>query len=102
MDSERNDDALTSEPGDHVYGKTPGAGDWKRIAQTVLLIALVVYTVLFFVNNNELTEVNFVFTTITVKLVWVLIGTFIVGAIVMYLILWLRGRRKRKAAKKKS
>lgn len=100
MDSKQNDSALS--PDEHVYGQTPGTKDWKRIARVVLLVALVIYTVLFFASNNQPTTVSLVVTSVTISLIWVLIGTFLAGMLVMYLISYTRGRKRRKAAKNKS
>lgn len=104
MDSKRNDQPASGtgaeQADDHVYGQTPGAGDWKRIARIVLLVALVLWTVLFFASNRETTTVSLVVTSIEIPLIWVLIGTFLAGMIVMYLLTYLRGRKRRKAAKK--
>lgn len=86
---------------DHVYGKAPGPGDWKRTVRIVLLALLVLFAVAFFGSNREQTTVSFVFTTVSVPLIWVLIGTFIAGMLVMYLLMYLRGRKRRKAAKAK-
>lgn len=72
-------------------------GGWRSIVRTSLLIILVVYTVLFFLWNQDPVEVSLVVTTVTVPLVWVLLGTFLLGAAVMYLWMYRRKRAKRKA-----
>lgn len=82
---------------DQVYGKPPGAADWRRITRLSLLIILVVLAVLFFMGNLDSVEVSLVVTTVNVPLVWVLLGTFLLGAAVMYLLLYLRKRAVRKA-----
>jgi uncharacterized integral membrane protein len=82
---------------DHVYGRPPGAGDWKRIVRMVLLAVLIVFTLLFFLLNRESVEVSLVVTTVTIPLIWILIGTFLLGALVMYLLMYLRRRAGRKA-----
>ncbi len=81
---------------DQVYGKPPGAGDWKRISRIVALGVLVVYVVLFFVLNQETVPVSLVVTTVTIPLIWILVGTFIMGGVVTYLLLYLRRRSARK------
>ena len=91
---------IYSGDGDERYGKPPGAGDWKPIARAVALVALVVFTVLFFLRNRDSVEVSLVVTTVTIPLIWILIGTFLLGAAVMYLLLMLRRRSARKARKK--
>lgn len=88
-----------SERPDHVYGRPPGAGDWRRITRMVLLAVLVVFTVLFFALNRKNVEVSLVVTTVTIPLIWILIGTFLLGALVMYLAMYLRRRAGRKARK---
>lgn len=85
---------------DLVYGKPPGAGDWRRITRMVALVLMVAYVVLFFLLNRESVEVSLVVTTATIPLVWVLLGTFVLGALVMYLLLYLRQRAGRKAQAK--
>lgn len=93
---------LKPERKDQVYGKPPGASDWRRITRLSLLIILVVLVVLFFMGNLDSVEVSLVVTTVNVPLVWVLLGTFLLGAAVMYLLLYLRkraGRRARAAEK---
>lgn len=83
-----------------VYGSPPGASDWKRIARMVALAVLVVYAVLFFLMNRQDVAVSLVVTTVNVPLVWILLGTFLVGALAMYLLLHLRKRAAKKAAKR--
>ncbi|MFN8182920.1 MAG: LapA family protein [Candidatus Nanopelagicales bacterium] len=84
---------------DHVYGSPPGAGDWRRITRLVLLAVLVIFTVLFFLRNRETVEVSLVVTTVTIPLIWILLGTFLLGAAVTYLLLYVRRRADRKAQK---
>ena len=90
---------LNSEGEEHRYGKPPGPGDWKPIARVVALVVLVVFSLLFFLLNRETVEVSLVVTTVTIPLIWILIGTFLAGAAVMYLLLMLRRRSARKARK---
>lgn len=101
MDADRNDDALTSptldQHDDHVYGQGPSSGNWKRTSRSILLVVLVVWSVLFFLWNRDPTKVSLVFTSVTVPLVWILLADFLVGALVMYLVIWLRRRKRRKA-----
>ena len=82
---------------DHVYGTPPGAGDWRRITRLVLLAVLVIFTVMFFMLNRASVEVSLVVTTVTIPLIWTLIGTFLLGAVFMYLLLYVRRRAERKA-----
>ncbi len=82
---------------DHVYGKPPGTGDWRRITRLVLLTVLAIFTVLFFAFNFETVEVSLVVATVNVPLVLVLIGTFLLGAGFMYLFMFRRQRSARKA-----
>lgn len=77
---------------DHVYGKPPGVGDWKRISRLTGLAVLVVYAVLFFLMNRDAVSVSLVVTTVSIPLVWVLIGTFLAGALAAYLISLVRRR----------
>lgn len=100
MDSEPKDDKAlpADESGPHVYGQPPGTSDWRRVTRLALLIALVVWLVLFFLWNRDATEVSLVVTTVTVPLVWILLGVFLLGMLVMYLLMFLRQRRKRKVA----
>jgi uncharacterized integral membrane protein len=84
------------ERGEHVYGKPPGAGDWKRISRLVALGVLIVYTLLFFLLNRNTVEVNLVVTTASIPLVWILIGTFLLGVLAAYLLSYLRRRAARK------
>jgi uncharacterized integral membrane protein len=79
------------ERGEHVYGKPPGAGDWKRISRLVALGVLIVYTLLFFLLNRNTVEVNLVVTTASIPLVWILIGV-----LAAYLLSYLRRRAARK------
>ncbi len=82
-----------------VFGRTPGAGDWKRITRIAALVVLVIYVVLFFLWNGEKVEVSLVVTTVTTPLVFVLILAFLLGAAVTYLLMYLRRRAVRKARK---
>lgn len=82
---------------DYRYGKPPGAREWRPIARVVALVVLVVFTVMFFLLNRETVEISLVVTTVSIPLIWVLIGTFLAGAAVMYLLLMLRRRSSRKA-----
>jgi uncharacterized integral membrane protein len=90
---------VQSERQDYVYGAPPGARDFRRIARIVALVVLVVFAVLFFLLNRDSVEVSLVVTTVTIPLVWILIGTFLMGALAMYLFQYLRGRAVRKARK---
>lgn len=83
-------------PRQDVYGKPPGAGDWKRVSRLALLGLLVVFTILFFAFNLDNVEVSLVVTTVSIPLVVVLIGTFLLGAFFMYLLTFLRRRSARK------
>jgi uncharacterized integral membrane protein len=91
---------VNSEGEEHRYGRPPGPGDWKPIARVVALVALVVFSVLFFLTNRDSIEVSLVVATVTIPLIWILIGTFLLGAAVMYLLLMLRRRSARKARTK--
>lgn len=84
----------------HVYGKTPGTGDWKRITRLAALVVLVVYVVLFFLWNRDHVEVNLVVTSVFIPLFWVLMFSFVLGALAMYLLTYLRRRAARKARKR--
>jgi uncharacterized integral membrane protein len=84
---------------DYVYGAPPGARDFRRIARLVLLTALIAFSVLFFLLNRDSVEVNLVVTTVTIPLVWILMGTFLLGALTMYLFQYQRRRAVRKARK---
>lgn len=84
----------------HVYGKTPGTSDWKRITRLTALAVLVVYVVLFFVMNGETVEVSLVVATVSIPLVFVLILAFLLGMATMYLLTYLRRRSGRKARTK--
>ncbi len=83
-----------------VFGKAPGAGDWKRITRIAALVVLVIYVVLFFLWNRETVEVSLVVTTVTIPLVFVLILAFVLGMAVMYLLTYLRRRAARKVRTK--
>lgn len=82
-----------------VYGRAPGAGDWKRITRIGALVVLVIFVVLFFFMNGEKVEVSLVVTTVTIPLVFVLILAFLLGAAVTYLLMYLRRRAVRKTRK---
>ena len=96
---DKNPDAAAkpTERKDLVYGTPPGAGDWRRITRLVLLAVLVIFTVMFFLLNRETVEVSLVVTTVTIPLIWILLGTFLLGAAVMYLLIYVRRRADRKA-----
>lgn len=96
-DDDKSLPPLSPEREDHVYGKAPGAGDWKRITRLSLLGLLIVYAVLFFLFNREQVTVSLVVTDATIPLVWVLLLSFVLGASVMYLLMFLRRRARRKA-----
>ena len=85
---------VNSEGGEHRYGRPPGAREWRPIARVVTLLVLVVFTILFFLLNRETVEVSLVVTTVTIPLIWILIGTFLLGAAVMYLLMLRRSARK--------
>lgn len=88
-----------SPPKDHVYGKPPGTGDWRRITRLVLIGVLTVYTILFFASNFETVEVSLVFAKVNVPLVFVLIGVFLLGMGFMYLLTFFRRRSARKSGR---
>ena len=85
------------ERGDHVYGRTPGVGDWRRITRLTALGVLIVFALLFFLMNRGTVEVSLVVATASIPLVWALLLSFALGAAVMYLLLYLRRRAARKA-----
>ncbi len=94
-----DDDApqpVFSDNEERVYGRSPGAGDWKRYTRITLLVILVVYAVLFFLFNRETVTVTLVVAEVSIPLVWVLMLSFVLGALVMYLLLFLRRRAARK------
>ena len=95
-DDEKLPGRPTAGPGreEHVYGKPPGTGDWKRISRLTALGVVVVYTVLFFLMNRDTIEVNLVVTTANIPLVWVLVGSFLLGVVATYLFGYLRRRRR--------
>ncbi|MEZ5186568.1 MAG: LapA family protein [Candidatus Nanopelagicales bacterium] len=95
-DAERSPDRPASGPAreEHVYGKPPGTGDWKRISRLTALGVVIVYTVLFFLMNRDTIEVSLVVTTASIPLVWVLVGSFLLGVVATYLIGYLRRRRR--------
>ena len=99
QDKDPQNKPARTERQDHVYGSPPGAGDWRRIARIVALTVLVAFAVLFFLLNRDSVEVSLVVTTVTIPLVWVLMGTFLLGALTMYLFQYQRRRAVRKARK---
>jgi uncharacterized integral membrane protein len=85
---------VNSDGGEYRYGRPPGAREWRPIARMVALLVLVVFTILFFLLNRETVEVSLVVTTVSIPLIWILIGTFLLGAAVMYLLMLRRSARK--------
>jgi uncharacterized integral membrane protein len=99
MSNDKND-PMFSDRDAEVYGKTPGVGDWKRITRLGALVVLVIFAVLFFMLNRNAVPVSLVVTTVTIPLFWILMFSFLLGAAVMYLLLYLRRRAARKARTK--
>jgi uncharacterized integral membrane protein len=80
-----------------VFGRAPGAGDWKRITRIGALVVLVIYVVLFFLWNGNNVNVSLVVTDVYIPLVFALILAFLLGGAVTYLLMYLRRRAVRKA-----
>lgn len=99
-DDGKKPDTTRPKRDDHVYGKAPGAGDWKRITRLAALVVLVVYVILFFLFNRNTVEVSLVVTTVSIPVVFVLILSFVLGMAVMYLLTYLQRRSGRKAGHK--
>lgn len=87
--------------GEKQAGQDPGLGqilaaERAKIAKVILGIALVVIFILFIVANSDDVEVDFVFFSSKIALIWVFLGCALLGALAT----WLLGRPRRRALKK--
>jgi uncharacterized integral membrane protein len=81
---------------------TPTSGAQKRqrkdIARIVAALIIVIVLVAFVVKNSEKVNVSFVFFSASVRLIWVLLVTAILGALADRLLLWRRRKNRRERA----
>lgn len=71
--------------------------DPKVVARLVAVGVFVVLFVAFILGNSQTVRVSFVFFDADIPLIWVLVGTAILGAVLDRLVSWL-WRRKRDQA----
>jgi uncharacterized integral membrane protein len=64
----------------------------------VIALALVVaYLIWFAIDNTHTVEIHWIFGTTHSSLIWVILVTLVLGALVGLLAVWLGGRRRRSA-----
>ena len=66
---------------------------WK----VILLAALAIYAVLLIVFNSKTVSVNFVFVTEKTRVIWLVLLSVVLGALIMWLLPRIRRQRKRPA-----
>ncbi|MEI8082483.1 MAG: LapA family protein [Actinomycetes bacterium] len=72
---------------------------WTAYIKPVLWILLLLYIVLFVFLNRSAIEINFLFFTAQVPLIFVLVGVGLIGALLACaVVLWVRRRDTKKAA----
>ncbi len=90
------DDRPTPEPSE----STPPAGREEGIPwKLVLWGAIALYAAIFLLANSRRSDVNFVFFTVRTRLIWLILLSMALGAVLGWVgPRWWRGRRERKAA----
>lgn len=91
-------------PGTNPQGSPARERSWKTSDTVRLVIALIIAILLvaFIVDNVKTVRVGFVFFDANIGLIWVLIATALLGALIDRLIMWGVGRRNRNAAQRKA
>ncbi|MDQ4134512.1 MAG: LapA family protein [Actinomycetota bacterium] len=67
----------------------------KELARLALALVVAILFIAFIIDNSDSVPVGFVFFTREPPLIWVLVVTFLLGAIVGYLLSAARARRRR-------
>ncbi|MGO8872353.1 MAG: lipopolysaccharide assembly protein LapA domain-containing protein [Acidimicrobiales bacterium] len=80
-------------------GQQGGKRDNREIVRLVALVVGLALLVAFVVDNSNTVEVGFVFFKTQMSLIWVLLIAAFLGAVVDRLVIYLRQRRKRNAAR---
>lgn len=70
----------------------------REIARIVGAAVALVLLVAFVIDNSQTVKVGFVFTSREVSLIWVILISAVLGAVVDRLVILLRARRREKAA----
>jgi uncharacterized integral membrane protein len=73
--------------------------DNREIVRIVVAAAILVLLIAFVLDNSQTVRVGFVFFNADVSLIWVLLITAVLGAVVDRLIILLRQRRRKAAPK---
>jgi len=94
--AEDKDGSLT--PGRDMHGKNDPmrGGDARRYLKPTLWSILGIYVLIFVLKNKEDVNIDFVFFSAAVPLIWILLGLLVVGALLMLGGQWfVRNRRGR-------
>jgi uncharacterized integral membrane protein len=60
--------------------------DTGTVMKLIVALALVILFIVFVAGNSQEVPVNLVFTTASIRLIWVFVGCALIGAIVGYLL----------------
>jgi uncharacterized integral membrane protein len=80
-------------------GATAGKRDPRDMVRIVVAVVILALLIAFVLDNSKTVRVGFVFFNANVSLIWVLLITAFLGALVDRLVVILRQRQKRGAAK---
>jgi uncharacterized integral membrane protein len=93
---------MSTTPTSGLPSPTPTSEAQKRqrkdIARIVAALIIVIVLVAFVVKNSEKVNVSFVFFSASVRLIWVLLVTAILGALADRLLLWRRRKTRNERA----
>ena len=77
-------------------GDRPESGTREIPWKLVAWVAVALYAVVFLLLNDERTDVSFVFFTVRTRLIWLILLSMVLGAVLAEFIpRWWRGRRRR-------
>ena len=90
-------------PAGEPYGKIepPKANDLRRYIKPGLWAILGIYVLLFVLKNKEDVNIDFVFFSAAVPLIWILLGLLVVGGLLTLGGQWLLRNRRGTDAEKK-
>jgi len=81
-------------------GSPPAKRDTREVVRIVAAVVALALLIAFVLDNSQTVRVGFVFFNANVSLIWVLIITAFLGALVDRLVILMGQRRRRRAAAK--
>lgn len=95
-----NPPAGSSQSGQGSTGRPPGRKrETREIVRLTLAVIGLIVLIAFVLDNSQTVKVGFVFFSTHLSLIWVLLIAAVLGAVVDRLVILIRQRRKKAAAK---